>query len=210
MKLNYHSYITALVLALFGALGAHNARADTVAITSPGGLTTNVNPNDPVNLGLVFTANSNFSVDALGIYDESGLTGSEQVGLYNSSGTLLASATVSLSDPVVDGYLFQSITAVALTAGQTYTVVANVGNNPWAYGPAPTTTGVTFTGADYLYGSSLALPTMASGVPAYYGPSFEIAATDPVPEPSNFGFLVTAALLAVFVSKRKQRQTAGC
>jgi len=167
-----------------------------------------------LNLGLTFTANSTFLVDALGIFNQTVLTGSEQVGLYNSSGNLLTSTTVTLSDPQVNGYLFQSITPVTLTAGHTYTVVANTGNNPWAYGStAPNQASyVTYNSHAYLYTSSLAFPTLTAseaGGPsgAYYGPNFEIAATtDPVPEPGGFGPLAALAALAGYLYHRKIRR----
>jgi hypothetical protein len=194
---------------MLGAIGATDARADTLAFTSPGGITTDVNPNVPVNLGLVFTANSTFSVDALGIFNQTFLTSSEQVGLYDSSGNLLATATVALSDPLVSGYLFHSITPVSLTAGHTYTVDAFVGNNPWAYGAAPITTNVTYKYNDYVYGSSLAFPSSTGGAgTAYYGPNFEIAAnTDPVPEPGSSGLLVIVVMLAGCLYFRKIDRT---
>ena len=156
-------------------------------------------PNFPVNLGHVFTAKTNFSIDALGFYFGSGVTGPETVGLYNSSGTLLASAIVSLSDTVTDGYLFHRITPLAITAGQQYTVVAFTGNNDWSYGPtAPNqaTDFVTYGHSDYQYGgnggclgtpggpgciaaSGLSFTTqtliIGTTVGAYYGPNFEIA-----------------------------------
>jgi len=206
----FHLGFAALVLLMFGALCATDARADTLGFTAPGGSIATQTPNGAVDLGMVFTANSTFSVDALGIYDLSNLTGSEQVGLYNSSGTLLASATVTLTDPVTNGYLFQSITPVTLTAGSTYTVDAYVGSNPWAIGPAPTTpSSVTFKYNDYLYSGGLAFPTTTGGAgPAYYGPNFEIGTGNPdpppVPEPSGFAF-VTLAVLAGCLYLRKQR-----
>jgi hypothetical protein len=75
----------------------------------------------------VFTANTNFSVTALGFYLTSDDTASETVALYDSSQHLLASTLVSLSDPKINGYLFQDISPVALSAGSQYTVVANTG-----------------------------------------------------------------------------------
>ena len=210
MKLTYSRSLgfPILVLALFGAMAALDAKADTVAFTSPGGLTTDWGADNPVNIGLVFTVNSTFSVDALGIYDQSFLTGPEQVGLYNSSGTLLASATVTLSDPLVSGYLFQSITPITLNAGSTYTVDAYVGNNPWALGPAPTTaSNITLDNTEYLYGNSLEFPTNGPGVAGYYGPNFEIQTnSDPVvPEPRGIGILMTLAALAGCLYWRKDR-----
>ena len=107
---------TAFTLALFGVLGcATNTMADVVAFTPTAPVSEAYGPNSPVNPGLVFTANSSFSVSALGIYDGSYLTGPETVGLYDSVGNLLTSTTVTLADPVVGGDLFQAITPVALT-----------------------------------------------------------------------------------------------
>lgn len=180
--------------------------AQTVAFTPPGSPTPDGAPNFPVNAGLVFTAKTNFFVDALGFYYGSGVTGSAIVGLYNSSGTLLTSTTVLLSDPIVDGYLFHSITPVALTAGQQYTVVEFTGNNDWSYGattPNYASNFVTYSHSDYQYGGnggclgapggsgclpasglSFTTQTLIIGgtVGAYYGPNFEIAATQTTPQ----------------------------
>ena len=80
------------------------------------------------------------------------------------------------------GYLFHSIAPLALTAG-TYTVDAQVNNNPWAYGVPGEAAGINFLYDDYLYTSSLQFPTTPNGsVPAYFGPNFQFSAPS-VPEP---------------------------
>ena len=56
----------------------------------------------------MFTANTNFSVTALGFYLTSDDTASEIVALYDSARNLLVATSVLLSDPNVAGYLFQS------------------------------------------------------------------------------------------------------
>jgi uncharacterized protein (TIGR03437 family) len=152
--------------------------AGAIGFASPGGLTTGPN-NGAANLGLVFTANDNFSVVALGVYEDPELVSSEIVGLYDQSGNLLASTTVSLSNPVTNGYLFASITPVALKAGNQYTVAAFFGNNPWDYGNAPVTDPrVTYNGHTYVYSNSLTFPTASTTInpagQAYYGPNFLI------------------------------------
>jgi hypothetical protein len=199
-----------LSLFVFGVLAGTNAAAGTVAFTPPGAVTPAGEPNDPVNLGNVFTANANFSVAALGFYNQPDLTGPETVALYNSSGSLLASATVLLSDPMVDGYLFAAITPVALTAGDQYTVDAFVGNNDWSYGStAPIqASDITYNYHDYVYTSSLEFPTdtaSAAGGPAgtYYGPNFEIESVSRVPEPGSLGLLVAAVLLTYCLHYRR-------
>ncbi len=195
-------------LALIGALGATDAAADTLAFTPAGVPVDILFPNSYVNLGIVFMANTNFSVDALGFYDQSDLTGPETVGLYDSSGNLLASAIVSLSDSVVGGYLFQSITPVALTAGDTYTVDAYVGANDWSYGAtAPNSAAeVTYEYHDYAYGGALSYPTQTineapSQKGTYYGPNFEIEST--LPEPATLT-LFGAGLLGLGVVRRRR------
>jgi hypothetical protein len=181
---------TLMVLALvvlFGALGATNAVADsfvpvfTAPTTGMAIQPTATIGGGPVNLGLVFTANSSFQVVGLGFYDLPGITAPEWVGLYDSGGNLLVKALVPASAPV-SNYFWASITPMGLTAGQQYTVVAFTGDvNGWGWGPAPIHgSEVTNVQTSYLYGTDLAFTTMNYG-PAlgYYGPN--IATT---PEPS--------------------------
>jgi len=201
--------VLALVV-LFGVLGVPNALADgiTPVFNAPAAGSINTYPSSygaaggPVNLGLVFTANSNFTVNALGFYDIPGVTTQpEWVGLYNLSGTLLASALVTPSDPLVNGYFWQTIGPVGLTAGNQYTVVAFNGEvNGWGYGPAPTHgSEVTFNYDDYLYTNQLAFTTFTGGSgPAYYGPN--IATT---PEPSAFLLLGTGLVGFLGAMRRK-------
>jgi hypothetical protein len=198
-----------LALALFAALGATDATANIAFIAPPASLMpsgSDYQAGIPVVLGNVFTANTNnISVYALGFYQQPNLTGSEVVGLYNQSGTLLASVTVLLSDSVVSGFYFHNlITPVALTAGTQYTVAAQVGNNPWSYGPAPTTPAdVTFNYDDYLYTSGLVFPTTAGGSgPGYYGTNFEFT----TPEPGFYGALALGLCgLVVGLTRRRRR-----
>jgi hypothetical protein len=215
MRVSVKWYMVILAVVLFGAFGMTDATADTVAFTAPTVIAnTNVYPNTPVNLGIVFTANANFSVDALGFYYQiEATTLPETVGLYNSSGTLLASTTPFLPSvpPLVDGYVFQSITPVALTSGDQYIVDAFVGNNPWAYGAEPTTDPLVSFGYDiYKYTNGLAVPnnTTTTLGPAYYGPNFEIGASA-VPEPGSLGLLAIALVLTGFLYYRKMLSYRG-
>ncbi len=195
----------ALAVALTVAAGP--SRADSVAFTSPGGLTTGHDPNSPVNLGMEFTANANVSVTSLGIYVDPGLSAPEVVGLYdNATQTLLASVTVLLTDPETDGYLFHAITPVTLTAGHDYMVVANVGDNSWSYGAAPIVNpDVSFIQNAFLYQNTLAFPTNFGGSgPAYYGPNFTIG-TGTVPEPSSLVLCGVAGMVLTLAARWRRR-----
>ena len=88
-----------------------------------------------MTLGWSFTANSPLQITALGMWDEDadGLMGSNQVGLWTASGTLLAQVAVNAaSDPVAstsgDGqWLFTDITPLILATGEVYVVGAYYG-----------------------------------------------------------------------------------
>jgi hypothetical protein len=128
-----------------------------------------------VNLGDVFTSNVNGTVTALGIYAGNNATyvGPETVGLYNAAGVLLTSTTVSNSDPLFDGYYWVPTASASVTAGSVYTVVDQVNQNGWGYGPVPTNNWATFNYNDYIYTSSLPAtwtsPNTNGSGPAYYG-----------------------------------------
>src|SRR5690348_15752384 len=68
----------------------------------------------PLSLGFVFTANTAFTVNSLGYFDATGngFQSSHQVGLFDSNGNLLTSATLSAGagDPLTNSFRYTSIT----------------------------------------------------------------------------------------------------
>jgi Domain of unknown function (DUF4082) len=83
------------------------------------------------SLGWEFQANTTVTVDGLGNWDTgspSNLSGPQQVGLWDSSGNLLASAFVTDSSTQIGSFwAFTMITPVTLTAGDFYVVGAEGG-----------------------------------------------------------------------------------
>lgn len=197
------------------------AKADVPAFSIPVlNSPVNYQEGNPVVLGNVFTANSTFSVDGLGIYYDStvlpDLMDSETVAIYDSSGDPLASAAIPATWPTMGfGFWFVNITPILLNQGSTYTVAAETGNNPWAYGPStgspPTSSDITFVSNSYAYSDDLVDPSNSGGSgPAYYGPNFEIETTTTTPEPGAVSLLIAifAALAGVSgVFKRQPRKS---
>jgi Domain of unknown function (DUF4082) len=181
------------------------ALGSTIAFTPPGGLSTGTGA--PVNLGMVFTANSTFLVDALGFYNMDGVDDAI-VAIYDSSGDLLTSAAVTLLDPLVDGYFYKSISPITLTSGSQYTLGEFSSNGIWSFGAEPMTTAeITYNYHDYTYGSGLAFPTISADAAgsAYYGPNFWIASATTVPEPRTVILLMPSLLALLAVAARRTR-----
>ena len=89
-------------------------------------------------VGSKFTASANVSVGKLGFEDQllNGLASPHQVGLWNSSGTLLASVTVQsgTGSELIGNWRYETLpTPVTLTAGSTYIIGAQVtsGGDKW-------------------------------------------------------------------------------
>ncbi len=133
-------------------------------------------------IGTEFRANESGEVCALGIYAGNNATysGPETVGLYGSQ--LLATAAVTDSDALIDGYYWAPINPVAISAGQYYEVVDEVNNNGWASGAVPIDDWATFNFSSWASGGLRFLngedDYFYAGV---YGPDVMMA----TPEPSS-------------------------
>jgi hypothetical protein len=138
---------------------------------------------DPsANFGWTFSLSAAVTVTALGDYEVRGGSPAE-VGIWDASGNLLASATVSASDPVTDGFNFVAIGPVTLPAGSGYTIGGWF--QPTPGGPIGfSATGLT-TIPELTYTGGAMQANGASGFqqpvgdaygydPGYFGPDFEV------------------------------------
>jgi hypothetical protein len=82
--------------------------------------------------GVVFTPTVNVYVDYLGYYDPTGgMNTSHAVGLYDSSGDLLATTTVTSGSTLSGHFYYNSVTPVELLAGNTYVLDGFSSTDPY-------------------------------------------------------------------------------
>ena len=202
------------LIAAVGCIAALSARADVpaLAITIPGAFTDY--GASTWNLGWSFTVNSPATVYGLGNIDidTNAFGGTPQkVGLWDSTGTLLASVSVDSTGTLVDNWRFESITPLDLTVGQTYVVGGQGGAKYTGLTAITVDPSITYTSDLYLslaLGDPLTEPVNTEGLttPAsagFFGANMELTPTTPTPEP---GTLALAGLgVAGFLAARRRK-----
>lgn len=165
----------------------------------------------PQTIGYEFTANQNITVTDLGFLDASGtgLAESHEVGIYNTSGVLLASALVpaGTAAPLTGAFRYVGITDLDLTAGTEYicaglmtTTADEVGYS--SPGDISLDSRISISSDPSLYfigGSGIQFPTFP-GISAtfYVGPNFEIE--NPQLSAPDAASVFTLVLAAGFVA----------
>jgi hypothetical protein len=185
--------------------------ASTIAMVTSGG-GAGFNSVDSYTTGWSFTLSDFIAVTSLGFYDvdQDGLDNTHDVGIFDSTGTLLVSATVpsGTAGTLNAGFRMVSITPFALGPGS-YVIggFSDASTDGILVDPLfITAPGITTidTGV-YDYGSTLVFPgtsTSSEGPPvAYASVNFEF---DEVPEPSTLLLSITA-FAAVGLKKRFSR-----
>jgi hypothetical protein len=191
------SALAATITILLAGL-ATTARANPI-LSFTGGAESTVDGFN-ATLGWSFTTNQTITVIALDVFDP---TGDGSVWLYNSSGQVLASATLSTSDAQEgNGVQFytQAITPVQLAANSTYFIVedsydALTESYHMVTGLA-VDSAITYNGAvsTYGFGGTPMGDYIFNGIfdPAWFGPNFDIE----VPEPASTA-MFAAGLMAL-------------
>jgi hypothetical protein len=166
-------------------------------------------------VGAAFGVTNDITVTALGCFDYllGPGQGAVEVGLWNSTGALLASNTITASSTLFNQSRYQAVTPVFLVPGQTYHLGAFPTNGTWSglYIEAPSVGGSVVTAPEIVLGNSaqvaggFASPIEVTNTPgAYYlAPNFEFQNSTPEPSP---GLLLTlAGLLFLTCKKRRSR-----
>jgi hypothetical protein len=167
-----------------------------------------------MTLGYEFTVNSATSVTELGVFDylPDDIFQPQQVGLWNNSGTLLASTYVSSSDQRTNYFRFHAITPVALTPGQDY-IVASQGGEPYSWWDIITTAPqLTFIQPRYHFNgnsnnSPLIFPDQIDdrlGMAGIFGGNVMLSDGSPVPEPATM-LLFGTGIAGLIIARRKKK-----
>jgi hypothetical protein len=211
----------AFALVLMLGFGSATLKADIPGVSITG------TPTDlgssTWNLGFEFLANTNVTVTALGNMDfgsPSNLSQPQQVGLWNSSGDLLASAYVTSSSTQIDNFAFTSITPVTLSSGNYYIVGGQGGAKYSGEEPIVVAQQITYVEDLYTYlGAApnspaigpltLAEPLTSEGLTTtsyagWFGGDVLLA----TPEPSYY-LLLGAGLTALLAMFRARAKTAA-
>jgi len=203
MKTQFTAFVLSVAGTLISATLASAATgADIIFTFSSGG----PESFDNATRGFQFTPVVNIRVDSFGYFDASsdGLSAGHSVGIWNTAGTLLASATVTtanstLSGPVINGgqYRFTPIPGLQLAANTTYVFGAATAGSAdvWYSGGtnisnSPALATVSSTGVFNLGPFALNFPGSNSGN-TYAAGSFTASA---VPEPSTFALAALGAV----------------
>jgi hypothetical protein len=201
--------LSSVKLLVLAAISVSLTHASVITITTPGeeyngGIYT---------LGYEFSPMIDISVTSLEVYDSGMgvLPTSATVGIWDTSGDLLASATVPAGAGAVDGYFSSvSISPLILTAGVDYVVGAYLNANATSYnanqgGSGSVDPNITIIEDRFIAVSSFAFPDSTDNDVggAWLGGSFAYDQVSAVPEPG--AFLLAATGLVALLALRLRR-----
>jgi hypothetical protein len=152
-------------------------------------------------IGDRFSTTQAIVISDLGVYSISGLAQSYQVGLWDSSGTLLSSVTVPAT-ATSGQFIYVAVSPISLAAGQSFQIGELIDSTAdWiVFAPFTSAPEITFGHGVYDFGvnPTLTNPTtddIGADLGAVFGPNFKF--TDvAVPEPSTI-YLVSISFLLI-------------
>ncbi|WP_353269026.1 DUF4082 domain-containing protein [Gemmatimonas sp.] len=164
------------------------------------------------SLGWRFNVLAPVTVTQLGMFDDNGngfLSGSSNVGIYNSLGSLLVSTTVTSSDALNGFFRMAAISPFALGVGNDYYIAGTTGNDNYTWNPNgfSTIAEIQFVDGAFRQSSTLVFPDQGfggGGLTGWFGPTFAVST---VPEPSTYALMIPA-LLFVGTAVRRRRTNA--
>ena len=204
-----------IVFGISLALAA-NAQAQSLVadISSPGDVATGV---ADLVLGYEFQVNSPVTVTGLADFEPT--AGGNAVGLWDASRNLLATATVSSSDPSLGNGFFNYAPVPSMTlAPGIYYVGAELdgldGSDApytWDAGGLTTIPQISDMIPAYGFGSGLTFPENPDGGAtfAYFGGNVVVDGTDPTPDGGTTILLLGLAFIGLAIAHRKYRGRKG-
>jgi hypothetical protein len=198
----------AILMAGVAVAAAVPAQAATPLLSFTGGRP--FDGDGPWTLGFDFSVNADTTASGLGVYDagQDGFATPHAVGLWNSSGTLLASATVGSGNSLIGLFRYASISPITLLAGQTYTVGAadvGAGDGYWLDATVSTIANANYLSAQYIHGSGLQDPNTTGTLGGYFGANV-LLGDAAVPEPATWAMmLVGFGLVGAAMRKSRHR-----
>jgi hypothetical protein len=150
------------------------------------------NDTRPFTLGYEFSLSTTLDVTALG-YWAPGIGSGQQVGIWDTSGDLLAFAPVSNTDPTVGHFVYQTIPGLVLGPGN-YVIGGTYEGGPLPAGAVGVTSqpGYTWVTDEQVFGSGLNFPNVSTS--GGYGQNGIFEADFATPEPSE---LLPAAIIGM-------------
>jgi hypothetical protein len=208
-----------LLLAAIAACAVGAAAAAQAAVITPAYEYTDaalLTEGSAYTLGFAFSLGSAVTLDALGVWEDD-LGHSHQVGIWDASNTLVASATVLSTDVVSGHFRWASVSPIVLAAG-TYVIGAQyVGGSGGVFASdaqgVTTAPGFTWLGDRQTGGAGLNQPTYqnnnygTNGIP-YANLSFT-GGGGGVPEPATWAMMIVGFGLAGAALRGRRTVTAA-